>query len=172
MSATPHHSRMPLIQVPTVRDITGLRRDEIFDRVDGASLLHPALVWVWDLATTFPAGVRDLRFWREECVPHGRSLTKLSIEQVIDRVLPKGRTNFHSGEVLQMFALSRQNLLALRDELNGDLRGARNVTFARAQLVAFLERRWINRKTISPRAAPNAFGDTNKQTTHAASPLP
>lgn len=142
---------MPLLQVPTVRFLTGLRRDEIFDRVDGRSLLHRDFVWVWDLSTTFPANeTRDLRFWREEVIEaeiNGRGVNKLKLAEVIGEILPANRRHFHSGELIQMFALSRPALQKLRDELNGDLRGARNCLFTRANVAAFLERRW------EPRAA-------------------
>ena len=135
--------RVHLIEMSVVRALTGLRRDEIYDRVDGSSLLHPGLVWVWDLATG--QHIRDLRFWQHEIemVKLGTSCAEFKLAQVIDKILPRSRNHFHSGEVIQMFALSRPTLQALRDELNGDLHGARNVMFSRANLVKFLEARWI-----------------------------
>jgi hypothetical protein len=142
-----HQQRMPLIQVPTVRDITGLRRDEIFDRVDGKSLLHRGFVWVWDMSSTFPGNItRDLRFWRAEVEAsdiEAASLARLELAAVVDQILPASRSNFHSGELIQMFAISRPGLQRLRDELNGNLLGARNALFSRKNVAACLTRRWV-----------------------------
>jgi hypothetical protein len=148
---------MPLLQLPTVRDLTGLRRDEIFDRVDGASLLHRGFAWVWDIAPLKIRNqkleirnqnpVRNLRFWRAEVLAYGgpddRKYGDYELAWVINQILPPGRRHFHSGEVLQMFALSRNSLQRLRAELNGQLAGARSVMFTRENLAAFLQRRWL-----------------------------
>ncbi|HEY5044156.1 MAG TPA: hypothetical protein VIK53_19470 [Verrucomicrobiae bacterium] len=151
MTAPAHHLRMPLIQTETVRDLTGLRADEIRDLVTGGTLTHRGLAWVWDFSAQFPGNQnRDLRFWRDEALAHcSPDSTKQNrfgnyqIGWVIDRVLPRSRANFHSGELLAMFALERPSLLRLRDEMNGRLAGARNALFPRASVAAFLERRWL-----------------------------
>ena len=154
-----HQNRMPLLQLTTVRDLTGLRRDEIIDRVDGASLLHRGFAWVWDFAPRQIRNqkseirnqkcptVRNLRFWRAEVLaygrPDGRKYGDYELAWVINQILPPGRRHFHSGEVLRLFGLSRNALLRLRAELDGKLAGARNVMFTRENLAAFLQRRWL-----------------------------
>jgi len=147
--STLHQQRMPLLQVSTVRDITGLRRDEIFDRVDGRSLLHRGFVWVWNVSSTFPESMtRDLRLWRAEIIADDDDAVKLGrrdLDWVLKQILPP-KQNFHSGELIQMFALSRPGLGRLRDELNGNLVGARNCLFTRENVAAFLKRRWIGQQ--------------------------
>jgi len=142
--------RMPLIKWSVVRELTGLRRDEIFDRVDGSSLLHRGFAWVWNFSTSFPAGPRDLRFWRWEVTAESHPDTyqhgqfgKWELAWVINKILPPQRMTFHSGDVQMLFDLNRKTFMELRDELNGNMSGARNVMFARTSLVRFLERRWL-----------------------------
>jgi hypothetical protein len=136
-------SRALLVSVPVVRHETGLRRDEIFDRVDGRSLLHPALVWVWNFAAN-PAGeLRDLRFYIKEVRGTDWPIQDLALEDIINQILPVSRAQFHSGELIEKFMLTRPTLLALRDELNGNLLGARNCLFTRDNVAAFLKRRWL-----------------------------
>ncbi|MDE2104750.1 MAG: hypothetical protein KGL39_46365 [Patescibacteria group bacterium] len=136
-----------LVGLHAVRALTGWRRDEIFDRVDGGSLLHPALVWVFNLAADVNGERRDLRFWAREVEGHigcpQKRYSFIELDAVIRRILPERRQRFHSGEVIALFALSRPELVALRGALGGEMAGPRSCFFERAALASFLTHRWL-----------------------------
>jgi hypothetical protein len=139
---SPLNRRAVLIDTSVVRAVTGWRPDEIYARVDGGDLLHEPLIWVFNFASDPDGAIRDLRFFAGEIIAPEIARTH-TLGIVLRCILPGDRTSFHAGEVLQLFALSRPGLAALRGQLNGHLAGARNTIFPRAGLESFLLRRWL-----------------------------
>ena len=132
-----------LVKVEAVRALTGEGYDAIFERVDGGSLLQKPLVWVFDFSSTWPDGkLRDLRFWRAELESAPGKYGHYELAWVIAKILPEKRTNFQAGEVDQLFMLTRPGRKALRTALGGTL-AERTSFYPRADLVRFLEARWL-----------------------------
>ena len=140
------HQRAVLIERATVCHLTGLRRDEVYERVDGASLLHGAFVWVWNFASAADGIKRDLRFWAREIVAP-ETVKGLKLAQVVDMVLPKARKHFHAGELAHWFSLSRPGLKALREDLGGHKESVITTFYDRAGVADFLRRRWCGQIT-------------------------
>ena len=129
----------------------------IFDLVEGSYLLEPGLVWVFNLANNAAGARRDLRFWRPELTARaqgaGQSPTaygRYEIDWVIARILPEKRSQFHAGEVDQLFQIRPRTRIDFGAELNGELKEGRNF-YARPVLAQFLKRRWLG--AISARLA-------------------
>lgn len=134
------HSRSVLVKADVVMSVLGLRADEVYERVDGGSLLHPGFLWVWDVAVGRKTK-RDLRFFAREIIAP-ESTAKLELSAVLDIILPPKRGSYHSGDLLRMLQIRRPTLADLRDELNGELAGARNCIFPAVAVRDFLTRRW------------------------------
>lgn len=139
-----------LVKIDVAAATLGWSAGKLFDLVDGGTLLEKGFVWVFNLANDPHGDRRDLRFWMPEiqarCVPHGRSYGHWEIEHVIAKVLPKNRTNFHAGEVDQLFQIRHRTRIDLHGELFGTAtptaKGTPNF-YPRTVLAAFLKRRWL-----------------------------
>jgi hypothetical protein len=132
----------------------GVRRIEAM--VDGGDLVTQPLVWVFDFANDPGNGPRrELRFWRTEALALSENLgarNKLAnceLVEVLEKILPRSRENFHAGEVDQLFQIRHNTRLDYAD-LGGSQFGGRNF-YQRETLAAFLERRWLGAKTVAQR---------------------
>ena len=139
-----------LVKVDVASADLGRTAKDIFDLVDGGSLLEPALVWVFDLSPRAGRGYnrRELRFWRGElgAREQGRAeeLRGLEIDAVIERILPEGRTRLTAGELDLLWQLRPRTRL----DMNRQLARRRRRLYARKDyprevLTAFLKRRWL-----------------------------
>lgn len=147
---------------------------QVFDLVDGGTLLEKGITWVFNLANDPDGDRRDLRFWRPEVLAHGHrdiigKYADWPIERVLAKILPEKRVNFHAGEVDKLFQIRPRTRIDLHGELAGALDGGRNF-YSRAALAAFLTRRWLGavskRKPFSP-AADVAASTATKNGQHA-----
>jgi len=133
---------------------------QVFDLVDGGTLLEHGLTWVFDLSQRGADGRRrDLRFWRPELLAYCAQETVAKyadwkLEQVLVRILPEKRTHFHAGEVDKLLQLRPRTRIDLHRELAGSLQSGRHL-YHRHDLAAFLRRRWLSACPLSPvKAAP------------------
>lgn len=123
---------------------------------DGGNLLEPGIHWVFNFANALDSR-RDLRFWRPEIKARAdgeaEKFSAWEIGQVVAKILPATRKNFHAGEVDQLFQIRKTTRLDFGAELAGRLDGGRNF-YSRATLENFLCRRWLGamheRKAVRP----------------------
>ena len=139
--STPNKSWLALVPVAVAVEKTTLRPDQVYALADGADLLQPGFLWVWDLSVDRNIK-RELLYWLPELEAR-EMFAKANLETIIELILPKTRTQFHSGELLRMFFISRPTLIKLRSELHGTLTGSRNCFFPRVAVAEFLRRRWL-----------------------------
>jgi hypothetical protein len=131
------NTRTVLVDTNTVRAARGVDADSVLAATDAGELR-----WVWDVSAAAAAErrVRELRFWaREVIMPEGtRGLT---LEQVLECIVPPGRETFAGTQVGQLLMVSRPTMLALYAEMSAVLVG-RAITVPRRGLERFLRSRW------------------------------
>ena len=161
-------SRAALIPIAAVRATWSLSYEKIRALVVGGELFHPGFQWVWNFAAR-PDGERDLRFWRDE-VDDVRAVSKLGLGEVIARILPLNRKNFHAGEVAELFMLTPTGLMRLRGQMGGRLETSGSF-FTRDGLEHWLRTRWIGVHIPTPNSelrTPNSdFCPVRNQTNSA-----
>jgi len=175
----------PLADIKVMRTITRKSADALYAMADGGDLVEGSFQWVWNISTNPFGEIRDLRWWVGELMAPNRQ-ANLTLDEVINFIVPQKRREFPSGEVLALLVISRPTLMQLRAELLGDLRAGGSF-YPRAGLVQFFRRRWLGQVGTSrcdvrsnpetfpanrqacPRAAARLSADTNKpgDTTHA-----
>jgi hypothetical protein len=128
--------RTVLVDTATVRAVRGVDADTVFNWVDDSTLR-----WAWNVATGAKSKIRELRFWARDVIAP-ETTAALSVDQVIDLVLPLSREQFLSHELCQLLLISRPHLGELRTELGGVLVG-HTIHVTRDNLVAFFHRRLI-----------------------------
>jgi len=130
---------------------------KLLSLADEGTLLEPGFIWVWNLANNLQGDRRDLRFWWDEVVARdeGGDVGEghdLSLDQVIEKILPIRRTTFHAGEVDSMFQIRHRTRLDYGLELNGGLVKGRTL-YPRETLAAFLRRRWLGHNKLATQPA-------------------
>jgi hypothetical protein len=126
--------RTALVDTKFVRAARGVDTDKVFTWVDCGQLL-----WVWNVTSNLDRRKRDLRFWSKE-ISKPNETAALSLDQVIQNILPPGRSEYPSGELTLLLQVSRPHLAQLRKEISG---APRTGPVPRAGLEGFLRRRWI-----------------------------
>jgi len=145
------NGRTLLVKVDTVRHFTGLSADAIYERADGDSLFG-GYVWVWNVAADPAADQRDLRFWAREVVAP-ETVKDWTLDRVIKSLLPPKRSQYPAGEIYTtLLSISRQSLMRLRGELNGQL-AVGSSFFPREGLETFLRKRWLGSSVQSREVA-------------------
>ena len=144
-----------LVKIDVAAAALGWSAAKLFDLVDGGTLIEQGFVWVFNLANDVSGQRRDLRFWYAELNARANhfELPKYELSGVINTVLPPARRFFHAGEVDQLFQIRHNTRLALHDELAGSLNSGRN-QYARADLAAFLTRRWLGAELTNGAVGP------------------
>jgi hypothetical protein len=131
--------RVRLVSIGMVRTIRGCDADTVLKCVEDAT--HPNFLrWVFNVAVK-PAGIRNLRFWRDELA--GNVDKWAEPKTVIEKILGD-RHSFPRRELAASWSLSRVTISRLVRagelvEVAGRKGQAREVT--RASLAAFLKRR-------------------------------
>jgi len=134
-----------LVKVDVAAADLGWPARKVFAAADGGDLVTRGLAWVFDFSNGAEHARRELRFWRPELLAHAKfdyPFRNWELDWVIAKILPRTRTNFHAGEVDQLFQIRHNTRLELDAELNGDKRNGAN-TYSRTNLAAFLTRRWL-----------------------------
>lgn len=131
----------PLADIKGVRLLTRKSADAIYAMSDGGDLVEGHYQWVWNVATDARGEIRDLRWWIGEVLAPQRQAA-LTLDRVINFLLPQQRREFPAGEVQALLLVSRPTLMELRAELLGDLRQGGSF-YPRAALVTFFQRRWL-----------------------------
>lgn len=149
-----------LVKIDVAAALLRLSAKALFELADGSPKAHlPALVYVFNLATKASRPRRDLRFWLAEIQAHAQGeparYAALNLPDVIGRILPATRKHFHAGEVDQLFQIRHCTRLAFPD-LAGAMQDRRSF-YGRAELAAFLQRRWLGASV----PALNSFGIAN-----------
>lgn len=134
------HHRAVLIKIDSVMDLTGRCADEIYELVDGPSLLAPGFRFVFNVATE-PNGIRDLRFWTREVIAPEQT-AKISFDRAISIILPEKRSQYPAGEVAHLLHVRRPTLMRLRAQLAGRLESTGSF-FPRSGLESFLRSRCV-----------------------------
>jgi hypothetical protein len=153
-----------LVKIDVAAARLGWSAAKLFDLVDGGTLIERGFVWVWNLAND-PTGIkRDLRFWWPEIdmrasldTSKHRRFTNYELEWVINKILPASRTNFHAGEVDELFQIRPRTRIDLHDEICGTKLSGRN-SYTRDILAAFLERRWLHQRDDGDSLSPATNG--------------
>jgi hypothetical protein len=119
---------------------------QIEQLVVGGAVHEKGLLWIFNLANNPSGRLRSLRFWRPELLARSRGdpekYHRCKIDDIIAIILPGRRTDFHAGEVDQLFQIRCNTRIDYGAELAGKLRGRRHV-YSREKLAAFLQRRWL-----------------------------
>jgi len=124
--------RVRLVELSIVQATRGCLAETVFNEVDRGGLL-----WVWNFALGAKLHKRELRFWVGE-LPNPKAVSKCSLEQIIEEILPRARTVFTGGELCLRFAVAKSTLTNLRREL-----AVKSGAIYRGPLVEFLRRRWL-----------------------------
>ena len=130
MSISP---RVCLAAIGTVRAMHGCTAEKVFEFVEAGRY-----VFVWDFSHGNGCR-RNPRFWFDE-LADAKAVRKMSLDAVIDCILPHNRAWFAPGDVCRRFVLHRSGLLHLRRAL-----GLPTGNVPRSPLAEFLRRRWIGR---------------------------
>jgi hypothetical protein len=133
--------RTVLLDVNAVRIARGVDAETVAGWADG-NVMEGGLQWVFDVATTWPGKKRALRFWAREVSPETAATTvDLTIEQVIDLMVPPTRQHYHTWEVKQLLLISPPTMNIHSVNLRGAIVAGRFV-FERRELANFLRHRW------------------------------
>jgi hypothetical protein len=133
--------RAVLLKIDTVIALHRKTAEQIYDQVGGSALFENPLRWVFNVATNPHGRNRDLRFWTREIIAY-ETTTALTLDQVIDSLVPPTRTNWHSGQVIELLNIRWPTLGELREQLGGQS-GRGTSFFARESLAAFLRQRVV-----------------------------
>ncbi len=131
--------RAALADGSAVRLARGITSDRVSALVDLGELR-----WVFDISCSsqsVPAPrcrIRELRFWVLELADPS-AVAGLTIDEVVARILPVSRKFFPTGEVVQLFLISRPHLGRMRRELGLRIEAGR---MERNPLAEFLRKRW------------------------------
>lgn len=141
----PNASNMsPLADIKGVRLITRRPTDAIMAMTDGGDLVEGRYQWAWNVAVNPQGEIRDLRWWIGEVLAP-KQQAALTLEQVINAIVPVSRKEFPAGEVCSLLLVSRPTLMELRLELQGKTRVGSSF-YPRAGLVTFFRTRWLGCK--------------------------
>lgn len=121
--------------ISVVRSAHAITAEKVFNLVDNGSLL-----WVFDFASG-GSSRRELRFWVHE-IGNPKQAASLTLEGVIDSILPPARISFGATEMRRLFSLGRASGWRLAKRL-GKRNSAGHWRVQRAALVNFLRQRWI-----------------------------
>lgn len=121
---------------------------EILRMVDGGDLVLPGLVFVFNVARDPASRDRELRFWREELLAvdfaaRQNPCARVPFDKALRRILPERITNFHAGQVDELFQLRPRTRIDLHGELRAAGANGGRHFYARTDLAAFLQRRWL-----------------------------
>jgi hypothetical protein len=132
-----------LVKIDVVLALLGHSADKVYALADGGSANEPGFLGVFNLAVSPKARGRDLRFWMAEvaCRASGDATKfhSLTLDEVLNEILPPSRVKFRGSEIDQMFQFRRNGRLRL---LHGERRG-RTFFYSRDLLAGFLKSRWI-----------------------------
>lgn len=103
-------------------------------------LMDYELVWVWDIGKP-GSRYRELRFWLP-CVVTPQMCARLTLNEVLSRLLPESRQTLWSAEVAQLLLMDRNAVSRLARRLDAGLVN-RTWQFKREALTRFLTERYI-----------------------------
>ena len=144
--------RTPLAKVDGVALLTDQPAKTVYERVEGGGAYGVGYQFVFNVAPNLKGRNRDLRFWVPE-ISDPKSTAKLSIDDVINVILPVTRREFPAGLVCQFLQLRANTLSCLRGELGGKVCRNRGV-YPREGLVKFLRTRWLGAAIRVPNEKP------------------
>lgn len=127
--------RVSLLTLSTVRALRGCLTVPVRRDVESGKLL-----WVWDFSISKNApdtNSQALRFWLIELLQRP-GVKELSLEDVINQILPPGRATYSSGEFCIKFSTNKFLLHNLRQRTNWG-----RPMIQRDCLARFLTARWI-----------------------------
>lgn len=132
----------PLTDADGVALFTRKSIPEIYAMADGGDLLGGRYLWVWNVATDPRGDIRALRFWLGEVIAPKRQ-SVLSLDQVLNCILPPKRREYPPGAVRQLLQIRHNTLMGLQAELQGVSRGGAGYFYPRTGLEEFFQRRWL-----------------------------
>jgi hypothetical protein len=121
-----------------VRLLRRVDADTIADMVDDGRLL-----FVFDVSAKSGNPIRELRFWTGEIFTP-QFCARLTLREVIDRILPVSRQIFRGFEIIQLLLISRVTLRPIARQMGAVIRN-RTFEVSRAAFAAWLEARWVGR---------------------------
>jgi hypothetical protein len=132
-----------LCDANTVRLLRRVNSDNVIAMTENGQLL-----FVFDIGERREAKsrrVRELRFWFSEVVTP-QFCARLTLREVIDKILPPTRKFFSSGEICHLLLISRQTLLRIAREMGAVIHN-RATRVTREAFAAWLASRWLGRAT-------------------------
>lgn len=123
-----------------VRLLRRVDSEKIGALVDGGELR-----WAFDVSAR-PRGKvwavkRELRFWFSEVVTP-QLVARLTVNEVIERILPPNRKFYHGFEVGQILLIARPTVCLVAREMGGTIR-SRSFRVDREAFAGWLRARWI-----------------------------
>ena len=168
----------PLTDVNGVRLLKRFPLRQIYEMADGGDLIHGKYLWVWNVAVNRQGPQRELRFWTGEVFAPKRQQA-LTLEQVIDFILPRSRREFPAGEVQALLLVAHNTCWSC--VRNCRVRCAAAAIFIHAQAwcsfsppdgwarsIIFIRHKPKGGKTDLSHPQPNR----SKLASHAGGPLP
>lgn len=139
------------IELPATIDsaLCDLNTVRLLRRVDSGKVMTMVedgqLMWCFDISSRpqvkIRGRIRELRFWFSEVVTP-QFTTRLTLREVIDRILPPTRKFFRSGEICRLLLISRPMLKYIARELGAVIHN-RVYQVSREAFAAFLTARWV-----------------------------
>jgi hypothetical protein len=106
------------------------------------------LQWAFDIGVrkeSKGSRIRELRFWFAEVVTP-QLCARLTLREVVGKILPPARKFFASGEICQLLLISRPTLRRIAREMGAAIHN-RTFRISREAFAAWLASRWIGTAT-------------------------
>lgn len=126
-----------LCDVSTVRLLRRVNAERISSMAEAGELQ-----WAWDVSSG--RAVRELRFFFGE-IAAPQMYARLTLDEMISKILPPSRNFFHGSEVCQILLISRPRLSQVAPEMGGTIRN-RSFKVPRDGFAAWLKVRHLGRR--------------------------
>ena len=137
MNQLPISNGTVFLDMNGVRAARGISADKVNELVESGELL-----WVFNVAQAHGGNhPRNLRFWLPEIVD-ARAVSQLSLDTVISKILPPGRSAINGAEIGRWFLVSRPTVKHIGEKLGGAVKN-QLLHVGRDALVRWLRQRWI-----------------------------
>jgi hypothetical protein len=137
MNQLPISNGTVFLDLNGVRAARGISADKVNQLVESGELL-----WVFNLAQAHGGKhPRNLRFWLPE-IADARAVRQLSLDAVISKILPPGRSTINGAEIGRWFLVSRPTVKLIGKNLRGAVKN-RLLHVRRDSLAHWLQQRWI-----------------------------
>src|SRR5689334_753708 len=99
-----------LVDVKTIRIARHVDDETVYAEVD-----HGKYFWVWNVG--LGSEIRELRFWVKEIILGSGAVERLTIDEVIEKLLPANRLWLRRQEVKDLLVVSNPTVVKLAAEI-------------------------------------------------------